>query len=240
MKAIILAAGRGSRMKHLTAAKPKCLVKFRGKPLLEWQLEAIRSAGIKEVAIVTGYKRELLASFKLVEFYNPRWSSTNMVASLACAQQWLQAGPCIISYSDIFYEVSAITSLITCSAPLAVTYDPNWLSIWENRFEDPLSDAETFRIDANNKIKEIGGRASSVEEIQGQYMGLLRLTPESWGHIVNILAKLSKVSRDKIHMTGTLQNVIEYSNYPVTGVPYEDEWGEIDTYKDLMKFSIKR
>ena len=62
MKAIILAAGRGSRMKKLTNDKPKCLVKLHGKPLLEWQLESMRKSGISEIAIVTGYKHEMLSS----------------------------------------------------------------------------------------------------------------------------------------------------------------------------------
>ena len=59
MKAIILAAGRGSRMKNLTSDKPKCLVKLHGKPLLEWQLESMYKSGISEIAVVTGYKNEL-------------------------------------------------------------------------------------------------------------------------------------------------------------------------------------
>ena len=53
MKDIILAAGRGSRMKNLTADRPKCLVELRGKALLDWQLEALRAAGVTEIAIVT-------------------------------------------------------------------------------------------------------------------------------------------------------------------------------------------
>ena len=59
MKAIILAAGRGSRMGNLTDESPKCLVELRARPLLEWQLMAIREAGIDDIAIVNGYKREL-------------------------------------------------------------------------------------------------------------------------------------------------------------------------------------
>ncbi|MFZ9450262.1 MAG: NTP transferase domain-containing protein, partial [Alphaproteobacteria bacterium] len=62
MRAIILAAGRGSRMRQLTDERPKCLVPLRGRPLLEWQLEALRGAGIREIGIVTGYRREMLAS----------------------------------------------------------------------------------------------------------------------------------------------------------------------------------
>ena len=70
MKAIILAAGRGSRMKKLTDERPKCLVKLRGKTLLDLQLDALKSAGISQIAIVTGYKRKLLANRGLQEFYN--------------------------------------------------------------------------------------------------------------------------------------------------------------------------
>ena len=85
MKAIILAAGRGSRMKKLTDEGPKCLVKLRGKTLLDWQLDVFKNAGISQIAIVTGYKRQLLANRGLEEFYNDRWAETNMVSSLACA-----------------------------------------------------------------------------------------------------------------------------------------------------------
>jgi len=57
MKAIILAAGRGSRMKNLTDERPKCLVELRGNPLLDWQLAALLEAGIDRIAIDTGYRQ---------------------------------------------------------------------------------------------------------------------------------------------------------------------------------------
>ena len=148
MKAIILAAGRGLRMRDLTDERPKCLVEMRGKVLLDWQLEALRGAGVSDIAIVAGYKSELLSNRGLVEFQNPRWAETNMVSSLACAQEWLLSEPCIVSYSDIFYEALAVESLIKSTARLAITYDPHWLKLWEKRFDDPLLDAETFRLNS--------------------------------------------------------------------------------------------
>jgi len=234
MKAIILAAGRGSRMKDLTDERPKCLVELRGKVLLDWQLEALRSAGIVEIAIVTGYKRQLLANRGLVEFHNARWAETNMVSSLACAQDWLQAEPCIVSYSDIFYSPMAVQSLITCEASLAVTYDPNWLELWAQRFGDPLLDAESFRLNPDQTLTEIGNKPLSVDEVQGQYMGLLRLTPNGWKEILRIRAGLSSEERDKMHMTGTLQKVIDAGSVEIAAVPYAGEWGEVDSAEDLL------
>ena len=236
MKAIILAAGRGSRMKDLTDERPKCLVELLGKPLLEWQIEALREAEISEIAIVTGYKRELLVSCGLTEFHNPRWAETQMVSSLACAQEWLLTEPCIVSYSDIFYDAKAVFSLMKCQADIAVTYDPNWLELWEKRFGDPLLDAETFRLNTDQTLAEIGNKPKSVNEVQGQYMGLLRYTPEGWAEVLRIRAKMTPTECDRMHMTGTLQKVIEAGVVPVHAVPYEAEWGEVDSADDLAAY----
>jgi choline kinase len=233
MKAIILAAGRGSRMKDLTDERPKCLVELRGKALLDWQLEALRAAGITEIAIVTGYKRELLVNRGLAEFHNARWAETNMVSSLACAQDWLQKEPCIVSYSDIFYSPIAVQSLITSEATLAVTYDPNWLELWTQRFDDPLLDAETFRLTPEHNLAEIGNKPTSVDGIQGQYMGLLRFTPEGWAEVVRIRMGLTPEQCDRMHMTGTLQLLIDAKRIQIKAIPYQGTWGEIDLADDL-------
>lgn len=236
MKAIILAAGRGSRMKKLTDESPKCLVKLRGKTLLDWQLDAFKNAGISQIAIVTGYKRQLLANRGLEEFYNARWAETNMVSSLACANAWLMEGPCIVSYSDIFYCIRAVTLLMENPMPLAITYDPNWLALWTRRFGNPLLDAETFRLNLDNTVSEIGNKPKSVEEIQGQYMGLLRFEPEGWMEVLRICSALTSVESDRIHMTWVLQKIIESGKVSINAISYNGEWGEVDSVKDLEAY----
>jgi choline kinase len=236
VKAIILAAGRGSRMKSLTDERPKCMVELRGRSLLDWQLEALRSAGIREIAIVTGYKRELLANQGLIEFHNPRWAQTNMVSSLACAEAWLEDSPCIVSYSDIFYSPTAVQSLIASEASLAVTYDPDWLALWTERFGDPLLDAETFRLTSAGTLAEIGNKPKSVDDVQGQYMGLLRFTPQGWAEIVRLRAASTPQQRDNVHMTNTLQQVIEAGRVPIHALAYTGEWGEVDSSEDLALY----
>ena len=237
MKAIILAAGRGSRMKDLTDGCPKCLVALRGKTLLDLQLEALRAAGIDEIGIVTGYKNELLAGRGLQEFYNSRWEETNMVSSLACAESWLRAEPCLVSYSDIFYGSVAVQALMNCTSALAVTYDPNWLELWKQRFAAPLLDADTFRLNASSILEEIGNKPHSVEEIDGQYMGLLRITPEGWQAIQKVRANMSDIDRDQLQMTGVLQSIISQYCLSVLAIPNSEPWGEIDSETDLSVYS---
>jgi choline kinase len=162
-----------------------------------------------------------------------------MVSSLACAEAWLVADTCIVSYSDIFYDSSAVRLLMNCAAPLAVTYDSNWLASWQERFGDPLMDAETFRLKPDDTLSEIGNKPGSLEEIDGQYMGLLRFTPESWREISRVRGELTDLQRDKMHMTGTLQKVIEAGRMPVSAVRYDRPWGEIDSPEDLTCYEAR-
>ena len=237
MKAIILAAGRGSRMKEFTDNRPKCLVEFKGKALLHWQLQALSAAGIDEIAIVTGYQHDLLNNLGLKEFHNKRWAETNMVSSLEFADEWLRNFECIVSYSDIFYDKSAVQSLMVCKKLLSLTYDPNWLNLWTKRFGDPLLDAETFRISKTHLLTEIGNKPLSTYEIQGQYMGLVKLTPKSWLEIVRIRKELCSDIRDQMHMTGLLQRIIDASRIPISAIPYNGVWGEVDSMDDLKAYS---
>ena len=236
MKGIILAAGRGSRMKNLTENNLKCLVELHGKSLLDIQIETLKSAGVTEIGIVTGYKKNLLSDRKLTQFHNKRWKETNMVFSLTCADDWLVSEPCIVSYSDIFYGTDAVNSLIYSNESLAITYDPNWLKLWQKRFSDPLVDAETFRLTSENKLAEIGKKPKIIDEIEGQYMGLLRFTPKGWAEVLKVLSNLKKHESDMIQMTQALQKVIESNNVLIDALPYEGKWGEIDSQEDLWLY----
>jgi choline kinase len=219
-----------------TELKPKCLSLVFGKPLIEWQLEALRQGGIDEIAIVSGYKSELIQNYTPFNFSNLLWESTNMVRSLLSAREWLTEYECIVSYSDIYYEKEAISSLSDSINSISITYDPNWIKQWESRFEDPLSDAESFRLDNDGFITEIGKRAESVKQIQGQYMGLLKFTPPGWLAIEEILNSLKSNQIDGLQMTHLLQMLIESSSTQVKAVPYFGKWGEFDTQSDLYKF----
>ncbi len=236
MKAIILAAGRGSRMKELTASCPKCLTNLNGKPILEWQLQAFRKANIKEIAIVSGYKRRFLTKYNLVEFHNKDWAKTNMITSLACAETWLKENVCIVSYGDIFFDHSALESLKKATADIAITYDSNWKNLWIKRFKQPLLDAETFKINGEDVVVDIGNKPKGFKEIQGQFMGLFRLTPKGWSVLQKVRQNLSPTKCNQIDTTYALRKVIESNMTKVKGVKYEKPWGEVDTETDLSVY----
>ena len=238
MKAIILAAGRGSRMGGATADQPKCLTVLFGKTLLAWQLEALRGADVKTIAIVRGYMAEKLAVDGVDTFDNPRWAETNMVASLSCASSWLSSETCLVSYSDIIYPASTIEALAKAQGDIVITCFTDWRRLWEERFKDPLSDAKTFRVEASGRLLEIGSRPRNLDEVQGQYMGLLKFTPRGWRSVEALLRSMEPAKRDKLDVTSMLRLMIERGT-PVFTVPVELPWYEVDTQSDLELYQAK-
>jgi choline kinase len=165
-------------------------------------------------------------------FCNAQWESTGIFASLSCAQAWLEAKPCLVSYSDIFYGRDLVRRLMQADAPIAISYDPDAVALWRSRSDNPLRDLETFDISANGYIHEIGARPKSLSEIKGQYMGLLRLTPRGWHALVKARNALPDERQPGIDMTSVLSLVIA-AGLPVYGVPTNEPWGEVDTLADL-------
>jgi len=230
MKGIILAAGRGSRMGDLTNDLPKCRTLLHGKELIQWQLDALKSTSIEEISIVRGYLSETF-DFELTYFENERWAETNMVGSLLSARIWLESTTCITSYSDIVYSSDAVNRLINASGDIVITFDPRWEELWSKRFEEPLTDAETFRL-SGNRVIEIGQKASSMNEIEGQYMGLVKYTPDGWNQVENYLSELDQIEVDRMDMTRLLQNLIS-RGVVINSVPIKDKWFEVDSESDL-------
>jgi len=233
VKAIILAAGRGSRMGTLTTNLPKCRTVLFGKELIQWQIEALNHAGIEEIAIIRGYLKETF-DFNVKYFDNTRWAKTNMVSTLVEANQWLKNETCVISYADIVYSKRSVSTLMESKSDIVITYDPNWLELWSMRFDNPLDDAETFKLDGAY-VTEIGNSPDNIDQIEGQFMGLIKISPSGWAKIKEYLNEYKKNEVDSMDMTMLLQGLIA-SNIEVCAVPIYEKWMEVDTESDLKVY----
>jgi len=236
MRAVILSAGRGSRMGHLGAGRPKCLVELEGRPLIARQIAALRRGGVDEIGVVRGYRGETIDFAGLSYFANERWAETNMVMSLAAAAPWLRAGPVIVSYADIFYRGELVRGLAAAPGQLVIAYDRAWRTLWTRRFADPLADAETFRINAAGQLLEIGGKTTRIEEIQGQYMGLFKFTPSAWSAVEALLGTLDAPIRDRLDVTGLLRRLLAANTVPIGAFGTDGQWGEIDNPEDVALY----
>jgi L-glutamine-phosphate cytidylyltransferase len=232
VRGVVLAAGRGSRLGGLTADRPKCMVSLAGRPLLHWQRAALAAAGVTDLAVVTGYRADRVDTAGLTVFHAPRWAGTNMVVSLLAAGPWLAAEPCVVTYADIVYPAATVRGLVRAPGDLAIAYDPDWAELWRRRFDDPLDDAETFRLTPDGTLAEIGARPATVEEVEGQYMGLLRFTPRAWTAVRARLDTMPAAEVDTLDMTGLLRLLLR-DGRRIEAVPGEGAWGEVDSHADL-------
>lgn len=237
MKAIILAAGQGSRLRPLTDDRPKCMVEYQGKPLIEHVVHALRQNGVADIVVVRGYAPEALRCAGARFYDNPRYASTNMVSTLFCAEPELE-GDVIISYSDIVYSPSVVQRLLAADAELAVVVDRDWRRLWQERMDDPLGDAETLRLDAQGQIVELGKKARSYDEIEGQYIGLLKVAASAWPRLRAFYHGLDRAATydgkrfEQMYMTSFIQAVIDRL-LPVAAVPIHGGWLEVDAPSDL-------
>lgn len=230
-RGIILAAGRGSRMGDKTKLKPKCLNKIDGKTLLDWQLDSMSKSNISNLILVTGYKSKMLqGNFKKIK--NIRWNETNMVSSLFCAPSF--DGNTIVSYSDIVYKPDYINLLENSIYDVVITADKSWKELWSLRFKNPLDDAETFKCE-ENYLTEIGSKTDDINNIQGQYMGLLKFSNFGWKITKNIYMSFPKEKRDKMDMTSLLNELIR-NKIKIKVIFVSGGWCEADTYNDILVY----
>lgn len=237
MRLIILAAGQGTRLGKLTAESPKCLVEVKGKSILEYQLETAAEAGISDLHIVTGYRAEKIEFVDLVRHHNSDFTTTNMVSSLFCAES-IMTEDLIISYGDIIYKSEVLNQLIEDDAPLSLIVDRDWRAYWEARMPDPLSDAESLKLDEHGDIIEIGRKPRSYCDIEGQYIGLIKIGKPMIQKVREFYHSLDRDGNyegkdfGNMYMTTFIQRIID-ELHPVRAVFVKNGWMEVDCPSDI-------
>lgn len=244
IKAIILAAGEGKRLKKYTNNLPKGMLNFAGKSLIERQIELYRKAGISDISVVKGYAHQKINYNGIKYFINEEYGSTNMLTSLFCAEKEL-LGEVIISYADIVFGEDLLSKLIKSEADIVVSVDINWKKYWKMRYGRIGFDTESLVLDKNNIITSLGRPAPPIEEIGGRYIGLNKFSPKGIEELKKIWHKFetefwnkpwqaSGLPLGKAYMTDAFQALID-EGYEVNALTTENGWIEFDTDEDYEK-----
>ena len=129
MKALILAAGVGSRLAPLTDHLPKCLVEVNGTPILMKQIENLNACGITDITVVSGYLSHVLSSAVRGKYPEIRilesvdYAVTNNMYSAYLAREAMAGEAFLMMNADVFFDASVIRDLLACPYPNAVTVD---------------------------------------------------------------------------------------------------------------------
>lgn len=161
----------------MTRRFPKCLaIVLNGKPLLETQLDTLRSCGITDISIVRGYRANTIRYPNVHYLLNTRYRHTDQLASLACAEAYLE-GTVLISFADIWYDASVVKRLLACRGDIVITVDVDWRRQYRGRTEHPVSQADQVIFTHRKQVRRIGKFTRSPEAAQGEFIGLMKLSP---------------------------------------------------------------
>jgi choline kinase len=131
MKAIILSAGQGSRLGHMVDERPKCLIDFNGRTLLDRQLDTLEANGVHEAVVVTGFHDDLVSAAiarrsggpSVRTIYNPFYKVADNTGSLFMAREEL-AGDCLVWNGDTLVSRELMRRVVGNSQPgICVTID---------------------------------------------------------------------------------------------------------------------
>jgi L-glutamine-phosphate cytidylyltransferase len=250
-KAIIIAAGRGKRLRPYTDAAPKCLVPVGGRPILDWQLDAYRACGIRDIVIIRGYCGEVLAErcgqlgseIRFVD--NREWEHNNILESLFCADTELD-GPVLLSYSDIVFAPEVAARAARAPGDIALVIDRDFASIYDGRTEHPLEEAEVAEV-RGGRVARVGKRALPARDAWGEFIGLAKLSARGAATLRRTWAELRDRFRDDptapfqrapsfraAYLTDMLQHLID-AGHNIEPVEIRGRWREIDTAQDLER-----
>ena len=239
MKVIILAAGQGTRLRPLTDHRPKCMVELLGQPLIKHQLNVLTKYDIKDIYVATGYLDDKI-EFPEVKgkFFNPDYTKTNMVVSLFKALPIMEGDDLLITYGDIVYNEEVLQKVLEDDSEIGVVVDKHWKKYWQARMDNPLSDAETLKLNDSGDIIELGKKANSFDDIKGQYIGMIKIKKD---FVPEFISFYNSLDRDKIYdgkdfrnmyMTSFLQKISEDLT-PLKPIFINNGWMEVDEPSDL-------
>ena len=209
---------------------------------MEWQIESFHNQGIDDITIVTGYKSDLIKYPELKKIQNKNYDSTNMVETLFCAQSELKEST-IVCYGDILFNEEILKKLVDNTDDFSVIVDENWYDLWKLRFKNPLDDAESLQFDNNLFLQSIGQPVKKIDEIESQYIGLMKFQNEGILKLKSSYQKAKEISKkqsnplnhkitfEKSYMTDLLNYLIKNGS-KIKAIKINGGWLELDSMDD--------
>lgn len=235
MKAVILAAGVGSRLRPLTDHTPKALLSVGGRPILDHALEAFYRAGIDEVIVVTGHlsvpiEAHLRGSpLPCTLVHNPRYDTANNYFSLLVAEEALGGQPFVKVDSDLVFRPSVLLRILSAEADLCLACDTG-VSLGE----------EEMKIEVDPSSGLVTGVSKALDPLAcvGESIGMERISSSFAPALFDELRAMDAEGFTDAYYEDAYHRLARRGGFDiqavdVTGLP----WAEIDDAKDLAQAS---
>ncbi|WCT72785.1 phosphocholine cytidylyltransferase family protein [Sphingomonas naphthae] len=228
--AIILSAGKGSRLLPLTADRPKCLIDFAGRNLLEWQIDSLKANGIERVTIVTGFRSDLVDAVAAARpgvetLFNPFYHVADNLGSVWMVRHAFDRDTLLLNGDTLVSPDLVATVLAGANAPINVTIDVK-----------PDYDADDMKVwrDAAGLLRRIG-KTLTPEETNAESIGLLAFRGEGRALFTDAVERAMHTPAGTaswyLKVIDTLAPTDRVGTVPIVG----HEWAEVDFPADLEK-----
>ncbi|MBR2697190.1 MAG: phosphocholine cytidylyltransferase family protein [Clostridia bacterium] len=226
MKALILAAGFGSRLAPLTDTIPKSLVPVNGKPILFKQIENLYENGITDITVISGYRANMLEAavhdcfrdVNIIESVDYR--DTNNMYSAYLAREAMAGEPFLMMNADVFMDASVIESLLHFSGENAIVTDIG------------------FYLEESMKVIEVDGRITHISkqipqsEALGASIDVYKFSAEGGAAFFHKCAEFIEEKGEKKLWSEVALDAI-LGEVAFEACPLNGRWFEIDNHDDL-------
>jgi len=238
MQAIIYAAGVGMRLKSVFGDRPKLLLEFAGKSLLERHLQCLREVGIGRLTIVAGYRQELIQQalptlrglyrMEIQQLINPDYtegSILSLATSIPVLQTLARNQPALLMDGDVLYPAEILRRLLNSPQPTALLIDRDYSTADDDPVLVPITNGRPFDF-----IKQWRGAAEQV----GESIGFFKVAPHDLPELISFTQSLSAGTGRSASYDEVLRKLVQagrFGHEDVTGLP----WTEIDFPKDVER-----
>lgn len=229
MRVLLLAAGRGTRISRYLQGNPKCTVDVNGQPLIQYTVNTLKKKGITEIAVVTGYRHEvieeLLSNQGIKFYYNPFFDVTNSIASAWFARDFFTNDDIIVMNADVFCEDALYDEV------LALTDSPVMIADTTRKEEADYK----FYFENNRLLKY--GKELEGQDITGEYVGIAKMSAAFVPEFVSRLEKMINTQNNSVWWENVLYSMIAPpSQLPVFVHNIAGKfWAEVDYIEDYER-----
>ena len=236
MKAIILAAGKGTRMRELTNEVPKPMLRVQGKPILEHIIEGLAAAGVREIFLVTGFKAEVIENYfgdgskwKLRIAYGRQLVQDGTGKAPELAKEFIGTSPFFLSYGDILVDPSTYQKMVH-------RYNEGYFSgvLTVTGSEDPTKGGLVF-FDEKFCLKRLVEKPSAAQIEELRRDGSLKLGDTVWYNagiyifrpsLFEFTTKLEKSPRGEYELTDAI-SALTAAHHTLAGLEIAGRWVDV-------------
>jgi choline kinase len=231
MIGLILAAGKGSRLKQLTANTPKSLLELRdGFSMLDYNVEMLKEIGVDHIYVVTGFAKEKIEERVLAyndvsisTIYNPFWDKCNVLGSLYIALPYLKDDFYFL-HADTLADKSIWITLKTAQGKIVLPYEQKKCGEEEMKVE----------FDGNGKLINISKEIPS-EKAEGEFLGIAKFSGSLIPYLQTTAERLFSEGELNLYMEAAVQVAIEDDTNIGTFEIGESDFVEVDFQEDYSR-----